>query len=151
MVPGKDDVTYRSAGGNFRDPVTRDNCEKGPWAVLDAFNPATGKLVWQVPLGVSDDLPAAVQNTGRPGDGGAITTDSGLVFIGFSDDKRFHAFDVRTGKTLWTWKLEASALATPVTYLGKDGRQYVAVTSTGGGYMGAPIVSDTLTAFALPE
>jgi quinoprotein glucose dehydrogenase len=151
MVPGKDDVAYRSAGGNFRDPVTRDNCEKGPWAVLDAFNPATGKLVWQVPLGVSDDLPAAVQNTGRPGDGGAITTDSGLVFIGFSDDKRFHAFDVRTGKTLWTWKLEASALATPVTYLGKDGRQYVAVTSTGGGYMGAPIVSDTLTAFALPE
>jgi len=151
MVPGRDDIAYRSSGGIFRDPVTRDNCVKGPWAVLDAFDTATGKLAWQVPLGVSDDLPAAVQNTGRPGHGGAITTDSGLVFIGFSDDKRFRAFDVRNGKNLWTWKLEANALATPVTYLGRDGRQYVAVTSTGGSYVGTPILSDTLTAFALPK
>ena len=151
MVPGRDGIAYRSAGGIFRDPATRDNCVKGPWAVLDAFDTSTGKLAWQVPLGISDDLPAAVQNTGRPGHGGAITTDSGLVFIGFSDDKRFRAFDVRTGKILWVWKLEANALATPVTYLGRDGRQYVAVTSTGGSYVGTPIVSDTLTAFALPK
>jgi quinoprotein glucose dehydrogenase len=151
MVPGRDGIAYRSQGGVFRDPATRNNCQKGPWAVLDAFDTATGKLAWQVPLGISDDLPAAVQNTGRSGHGGAITTDSGLVFIGFSDDKRFRAFDARTGKTLWVWKLEANAMATPVTYLGKDGRQYVAVTSTGGSYVGTPITSDTITAFALPK
>jgi quinoprotein glucose dehydrogenase len=151
MVPGRGDIAYRSQGGIFRDPQTRDNCQKGPWAVLDAFDTATGKLAWQVPLGITEDLPAAVQNTGRSGHGGAITTDSGLVFIGFSDDKRFRAFDVRTGRVLWTAKLEANAMATPITYMGKDGRQYVAVTSTGGSYVGTPITSDTLTAFALPK
>ncbi|HTM76207.1 MAG TPA: PQQ-binding-like beta-propeller repeat protein, partial [Devosia sp.] len=97
MVPGRDGIAYRSQGGIFREPQTRDNCQKGPWAVLDAFDTATGKLAWQVPLGITEDLPLAVQNTGRSGHGGAITTDSGLVFIGFSDDKRFRAFDVRTG------------------------------------------------------
>jgi quinoprotein glucose dehydrogenase len=151
MVPGRDGIAYRSQGGIFREPQTRDNCQKGPWAVLDAFDTATGKLAWQVPLGITEDLPLAFQNTGRSGHGGAITTDSGLVFIGFSDDKRFRAFDVRTGRVLWTAKLEANAMATPITYMGKDGRQYVAVTSTGGSYVGTPITSDTLTAFALPK
>jgi quinoprotein glucose dehydrogenase len=144
-------VAYRTQGEYFREPTTRDQCVKTPWAVLDAFDTATGKLAWQVPLGISDHLPAAVQNTGRPGHGGAITTNSGLVFIGFSDDERFRAFDVKTGKTLWAWKLDASAHATPVTYLGGDGRQYVAVTSTGGTYIQTPITGDTVTAFALPK
>jgi quinoprotein glucose dehydrogenase len=34
---------------------------------------------------------------------------------------------------------------------GKDGRQFVAVTSTGGSYISSPITSDTITAFALPK
>jgi len=58
---------------------------------------------------------------------------SGLVFIGASDDDRFRAFDAKTGKELWTIKLGASAESVPITYMGKDGRQYVAVVGTGGG------------------
>jgi quinoprotein glucose dehydrogenase len=144
-------MAYTDSMQYFRNPDTRDLCVKPPWASLVAVNGATGDIAWSVPLGVTDHLPEAVRNTGRPGHGGAITTDGGLTFIGFSDDQRFHAFDTRTGKELWTWRLEANAIDAPVTYRGGDGRQYVAVTSTGGSYVGTPVTSDTLTAFVLPK
>ena len=143
-------VAYATKNAYFREPKSRDLCVKPPWASLVAVDSTTGNIAWSVPLGVTDHLPEGVRNTGRVGHGGAITTASGLVFIGFSDDERFRAFDARDGKELWAYRLEASAHATPVTYHGRDGRQFVAIASTGGTYVGTPIVSDTLTAFALP-
>src|SRR6185436_4996039 len=41
-------------------------CQKPPWGRLTAINASTGDVAWQVPLGVTDQLPAAKQNTGRP-------------------------------------------------------------------------------------
>lgn len=64
---------------------------------------------------------------------------------------RLSAVDVATGKMLWETKLEAAAHATPITYSGRDGRQFVAVTSTGGSFLDSPLASDTITAFALPR
>jgi hypothetical protein len=41
--------------------------------------------------------------------------------------------------------------SSPLTYLGRDGRQYVALMAAGGGaFFGGP-VSNTLVAFALPD
>ena len=40
--------------------------------------------------------------------------------------------------------------ATPSTYLGKDGKQYVVIASTGGGFFDAPLTDDSIMAFALP-
>jgi quinoprotein glucose dehydrogenase len=51
---------------------------------------------------------------------------------------------------LWTFKLAASAHATPITYLGKNGRQYVVVVNTGGSFLDSPVAADDVTAFALP-
>ena len=68
-----------------------------------------------------------------------------------TDDGRFRAFDARTGKELWTFKLPAAAQATPVTYRGRDGRQYVVITATGGGFFGNPVTDDSVMAFALPR
>ncbi len=48
-------------------------------------------------------------------------------------------------------KLGGAANATPSTYLGKDGRQYVVVPSTGGGFFEAPLADDSIMAFALPK
>jgi quinoprotein glucose dehydrogenase len=137
--------------GRFRDPATRLFCNQPPWGELVAVNVNTGDTAWRVPLGVTDSLPADKQNTGRPGEGGSIATASGLVFIGASDDSRFRAFDAKAGKELWTVKLGASAESVPSTYLGKDGRQYVAVVAAGGGDAAAPVTSDELTVFALPK
>jgi quinoprotein glucose dehydrogenase len=83
--------------------------------------------------------------------GGAIATAGGLVFIGATNDSRFRAFASRTGKLLWETKLEASGHTIPITYQGRDGRQYVALMATGGGgYLGGGL-SNSLVAFALPE
>jgi quinoprotein glucose dehydrogenase len=124
-------------------------CQQPPWGQLTAVNVNTGEFAWRVPLGVTDSLPADKQKTGRPGNGGTIATASGLVFVGATDDERFRAFDAKTGKELWTVKLGGAAEATPMTYQGADGRQYVVITATGGGFFNNPITDDSVTAFAL--
>lgn len=136
--------------GRFWQDSTRMPCQKPPWGRLVAVNVNTGDIVWQSPLGVSDNLPEALQKTGRPNIGGPIVTAGGLVFVAATDDARFRAFDAKTGAELWTVKLPASAHATPMTYRGKDGKQYVVIVSTGGSFLNSPIVSDAVTAFALP-
>jgi len=117
---------------------------------LTAVNVNTGEFAWRVTLGVTDRLPPDKQKTGRPSSGGSIATASGLVFIGATDDGRFRAFDAKTGRELWAVKLGASAHATPITYLGKNGKQYVVITSAAGGFLDSPLTDDSITAFALP-
>ena len=83
--------------------------------------------------------------------GGSIATAGGLIFIAATNDSRFRAFESRGGKMLWEARLEASGHTIPITYMGRDGRQFVALTAGGGGgYFGGP-VSNSLVAFALPE
>ena len=107
-------------------------CQQPPWGEMAAINVNTGDIAWKVPFGVVDDLETkGIKNTGTPNIGGPIATSTGLVFIGATRDKRFRAFDAKTGKELWTVKLEASAAATPITYRGKDGKQYVVVAAGG--------------------
>jgi quinoprotein glucose dehydrogenase len=150
------DGPYESVPGGGRFSITQPGstqqlpCHQPPWGQLTAVNVNTGEFAWRVPLGVTDSLPPDKQNTGRPGNGGSIATAGGLVFIGATDDGRFRAFDARTGKEVWTVKLGGAANATPSTYLGRDGKQYVVVASTGGGFFGAPTVDDSIMAFALP-
>jgi len=95
-------------------------------------------------------LARGVGTTGAPNIGGSIVTAGGLVFIGGTNDKRFRAFDARTGAELWVTRLEASAHATPVTYRGpRTGRQYVVVAAGGGGQFDRD-QSDVVAAYALP-
>jgi quinoprotein glucose dehydrogenase len=137
-------------GGRFRDAASNMMCQEPPWGVLTAVDVNTGEFAWRVPLGVTDTLPPEKQKTGRPGNGGSIATAGGLVFVGATDDARFRAFDAKTGEEVWTFKLGGAANATPSTYQGKDGRQYVVITSTGGGFFDAPLTDDSIVAFALP-
>jgi quinoprotein glucose dehydrogenase len=127
-------------------------CQRPPWGKLHAIDLATGDYVWSVPLGVNDSLLAlGVGKTGAPNLGGSIVTAGGLVFIGGTNDKRFRAFDARTGAELWVARLEASAHATPITYRGpRSGRQFVVVAAGGGGAFSRG-QSDVVAAYALPE
>jgi quinoprotein glucose dehydrogenase len=136
--------------GRFYEPTSRLMCQQPPWGRLTAVDVNSGEIVWQSVLGVSDNLPAELQRTGRPNVGGSIATASGLVFIGATDDSRFRAFDAASGRELWTTKLDASAHATPATYLGKSGKQFVVVAATGGSFLGSPVTGDAIIAFALP-
>jgi len=138
-------------GGRFKDNALNMPCQQPPWGEMVAVNVNTGEIAWRTPLGLTENLPADKQKTGRPGIGGPIATAGGLVFIGAVDDNRFRAFDAKTGKELWAVKLDAAAGSIPSTYEGKDGRQYVVVTSAGNSFAAEPATSDAITAFALPK
>ena len=150
---------YVSFSARYKDAAGKTvtmPCIKPPWGQLIAVNANTGDVVWKTRLGVSDDLPAGKQDTGRNnGFGGPIVTAGGLVFIGATDDRRFRAFDSKTGQELWTYRLQYNAQDVPITYRGKDGRQYVAVVAAapGGplGPDGKPANAESLIAFALPK
>jgi quinoprotein glucose dehydrogenase len=114
-------------------------CQKPPWGRLIAVNGATGNVSWQVPLGVSDELPEAKQRTGRPPLAGAIVTGSGLLFIASTDDNRFRALEATSGKELWMTRLDKRGNADPMTFQARNGKQYVAIVAT-----------DTVAVYALP-
>jgi len=105
-------------------------CQKPPWGRLTAVDANTGEFAWQVPFGITEDLGPERQNTGRSGGfAGPSATAGGLVFAGITSDNRFRAIDSKTGKELWSVKLDATATADPMTYEGKDGKQYVAIVA----------------------
>ena len=135
----------------FGDPDRKLLCGPTPWGELVAVNMDTGDIVYHKTLGVSDMLPAGLQDTGRASSGGVILTASGLTFVGGTDDFRFRAFKTATGEKLWEIKLPSSVEATPITYQGADGRQFVTVVSTGGGLTGSEVTNDEIIAFALPR
>jgi glucose dehydrogenase len=114
-------------------------CQRPPWAKLVAVNANTGDVAWQTTLGLTEALPEGKQNTGNSGSAGPTVTGGGLVFIGATNDRRFRAFDSKTGKELWVARLEANGNANPITYQGKNGKQYVAIVAT-----------DSVVVFGLP-
>jgi glucose dehydrogenase len=114
-------------------------------------NVNSGDIAWRVPLGITEELEAkGVHNTGAPNIGGSIATAGGLVFIAATNDHRFRAFDARTGQELWSTILDASGHATPATYLGRNGRQFVVIAAGGGGFFGST-PGDSVIAFTLPK
>jgi glucose dehydrogenase len=114
-------------------------CQKPPWGRLTAINVSTAEFAWQTPLGITEQLPAEKQNTGRPMLAGPIVTAGGVLFIASTDDSRFRALDAKTGKQLWVTKLPRRGNADPITYQGANGKQYVAVVAT-----------DSLAVYSLP-
>jgi quinoprotein glucose dehydrogenase len=123
-------VTMRDAAGKV---IGNWPCFRPPWGRLIAVNAKTGDFAWEVPLGVTDSLPDGKQNTGAQNTAGGIATAGGLFFIGSTSDSRFRAFDSRTGKELWVTKLDHTATAIPITYLGKNQKQYVAIVAAAAG------------------
>lgn len=111
-------------------------CQRPPWGLLSAVDMHTGRLAWQVRLGDYPELArAGARPTGTPNLGGSMVTASGLVFIAATMDGDFRAFDAHTGRMLWEAGLDGYGEATPMTYLGNDGKQYVAIAVGGPGLL----------------
>jgi quinoprotein glucose dehydrogenase len=114
-------------------------CLRPPWSRLLAIDASSGEVAWETTLGISERLPLDKQLTGSIGSAGPSVTAGGVVFVGATSDRRFRAFDSTTGRQLWEVTLDGNVGANPMTYLGRDGKQYVAA-----------VADDTLVAFALP-
>jgi quinoprotein glucose dehydrogenase len=125
-------------------------CNPPPWGTLAALDLRHKRLLWEVPLGTTEDLQplGLALATGTPNFGGPVATAGGLVFIGAAMDRYLRAFEAASGRELWAGRLPYAGMATPMTYL-LDGRQYVVVAAGGHGEVGVE-TGDTIVAFALP-
>ena len=91
---------------------------------LIAWDVASAKKVWSV----KDPL--------FPVYSGVLATGGDLVFYGTMEGW-FRAVDAHTGQVLWQFKTSSGIIGDPITFLGPDGKQYVAIYSGIGGWMGA--------------
>ena len=112
-------------------------CQRPPYGYLAAVDLSTRKMIWQNPLGNASNsgpfgfalhLPFLL---GTPNIGGSIVTAGGVIFIGATQDGYFRAVEEQSGKVLWEVKLPAGGHATPMTYRGSDGKQYVLIAAGG--------------------
>lgn len=117
-------------------------CTPPPFGQLTALHLASGELRWRVPLGEVE--------TGLASSGGPMVTAGGLVFMAGTPDAMIRAYDVETGEVLWRHELPRAGIATPMTYMGEDGRQYVVIAAGGHGKWGLEI-GDYVMAFAIPR
>ena len=102
-----------------------------PWGTMHAIDLNSGEYIWSIPFGETPELlEKGIKGTGTENYGGAVITENGLLFIGATRDGFFRAFDKRTGKVLWEYKLPAAAFATPAMYE-FNGKQYIAIACGG--------------------
>lgn len=66
---------------------------------------------------------------------GTVVTAGDVAFYG-TMDRWFKAVDAQSGKVLWQFKAPSGIIGQPVTYMGSDGAQYVAILSGIGGWPG---------------
>ena len=132
-------------------------CQQPPYGRISAVDLRTGKLVWSNLFGTSRDSGPLTLPTflpipmGVPNIGGSVSTRSGLVFIGATQEHAFRAYDVTTGRELWRARLPAGGNASPSTYWSaKSGRQFVVIPAGGHAAMLSG-QSDEVIAFALPK
>jgi PQQ-dependent dehydrogenase (methanol/ethanol family) len=93
-----------------------------------AWDASTGQKVWEK----KEPLSAW---------GGALVTAGDVVFYGTMDGW-LKALDARTGQELWKYQTGSGIIGSPMTYVGPDGKQYVAVLSGVGGWSGITVAGD---------
>jgi len=129
-------------------------CKQPPYGGIRAIDMATGKTIWDRPLGEARTngpfgIPSMLPITiGTPNNGGSVVTAGGLIFVAAATDNLIRAIDLRTGKTLWKDVLPAGGQATPITYE-VNGKQYLVIYAGGHHFMETPI-GDEVVAYALP-
>ena len=131
-------------------------CIAPPWGRLVGVDLNTGKTEWMRRIGTTKNLKTSFLPgrfpigfpMGMVAHGGPLITAGGVVFHGATADNFIRAYDVDTGEILWEKELPAGAQATPSTYMGSDGKQYVVIAAGGHGSLGTTL-GDSVIAFKL--
>lgn len=126
-------------------------CQAPPWGWVSAVDLTTGKVIWKHKNGTTrDTAPFGIPlPLGVPGQGGTLITAGGVAFFGAAIDDYLRAYDVTDGRQLWSARLPAGGQATPMSFKGKDGRQYIVIMAGGHGSLGTKM-GDAVMAYALP-
>ena len=127
-------------------------CQAPSWGNVAAVDLTTNKVIWKHKNGTSrDNTPVPIGlPVGVPSMGGSIVTAGGVGFLAGTLDQYLRAYDVKTGKELFAGRLPAGGQATPMTYTGKDGKQYVLIVAGGHGSLGTRM-GDYIIAYKLPD
>jgi len=121
---------------------------KPPYGTLNCIDLASGRLDWQVPLGIYPDLAFwGDEDTGAENFGGPSITASGIIFCAGAADLKIRAFDATNGAVLWEHDLPYGGYAPPTIYEA-SGKQYIVIPATGGGKLGTE-TGDAYVAFSL--
>ena len=96
--------------------------------LLSAWDPVAGKKAWTV----EESFPVW---------SGVVATAGDLVFYGTMEGW-FKAVDAKSGRLLWQYKTGSGIIGQPISYLGPDGKQYIAVRSGVGGWAGSIVSGD---------
>jgi quinoprotein glucose dehydrogenase len=131
-------------------------CIAPPWGRMVGVDLNTGKTEWLRRVGTSKNLKTSFLSGGFPigfpmgmvAHGGPLITAGGVVFHGATADNFFRAYDINTGELLWQTELPAGGQATPSTYMGADGKQYVIISAGGHGSLGTGL-GDSVMAFRI--
>ncbi|MBT2773053.1 glucose/quinate/shikimate family membrane-bound PQQ-dependent dehydrogenase [Halomonas sp. ISL-60] len=129
-------------------------CQAPSWGDVAGIDLQSNEVVWKHRNGTTRDsmpfdLPIGL-NVGVPALGGPLTTAGGVSFLSGTLDQYLRGYDITTGEELYKARLPAGGQATPMTYTGQDGRQYVVVTAGGHGTFGTKM-GDYVIGYALPE
>lgn len=131
-------------------------CIAPPWGRMVRVDLTTGKTEWMRRTGTTQNLKTSFLPgrfpigfpMGMVAHGGPLVTAGGVVFHGATADNFIRAYDINTGDVLWEKELPAGGQATPSTYLGSDGKQYVVISAGGHGSLGTTL-GDSVIAFRL--
>ena len=125
-------------------------CQQPPWPYVAGVDLTTGKTAYQHVYDTVQDLsPIPLRfRLGVPGIGGPIVTGGGMAFLSGTLDYYVRRYELSTGAEVWRARLPAGGQATPSTYLGRDGRQYLVVVSGGHGSTGTK-AGDSVITYAL--
>jgi quinoprotein glucose dehydrogenase len=126
-------------------------CQAPPWGYVAGMDLTTGEVVYKHKNGtIQDTSPVPLPlELGVPTLGGPMVTGGGVAFLSSTLDNYVRAYDETTGEQLWEARLPAGGQATPMSYQGADGRQYVVVVAGGHGTLGTDM-GDSIIAYALP-
>jgi PQQ-dependent dehydrogenase (methanol/ethanol family) len=93
-----------------------------------AWDPVRRKKIWTI----QEEFPVW---------SGTLATAGDVTFYGTMEGF-FKAVNARTGEVLWQFKTESGIIGQPTTFVGPDGKQYVAILSGVGGWAGAVVSAD---------
>ena len=86
---------------------------------VQAWNVDTGQRVWTHTMGASANW------------GPMLATGGGVVFSGGTNDRKFRAFDAKSGIVLWEFETNSGVIGQPTSF-SVNGQQYIAVQSGWG-------------------
>ncbi|MGD9740803.1 MAG: PQQ-binding-like beta-propeller repeat protein, partial [Bauldia sp.] len=132
-------------------PAIGEGVEATHQGELQANNPGTSTTEWRLNQMQGNSVPV-------------MATATDLLFQGGNDTGVVRALNATNGDIVWEFRTGSRFNSTPITYLGPDGRQYMAIVASSAAANGAVAIDaapdnanryrrsgSTLYVFALPE